>query len=213
MKVLPNLDYELELWGKGFLVCGIDEVGRGSFAGPLVVCATALKPIEKSSEVKKLLSLGINDSKLVSGKNRELIYNLAQEFMLFSSLHYISVDIINEKKMGFANKKGFELAAKSVSQKLKNDKIFFLTDYFKIPRINNDRQKNIVRGDSISLSIALASILAKVERDRFMTEIAKVYKLYGFEKNKGYGTFFHRSSLKQYGPSPIHRAEFIRNHI
>lgn len=213
MKNFPNLDLEIDLWNRGFLAAGIDEVGRGSFAGPLVVGAVVLKPIEGKSDLKKLFSLGIKDSKLVSIKNRELIYNLAQEFILFSSIQYISVDIINTKTLGFANKKGFELAARDVNKKLKIENIFFLTDYFRIPGIENARQKNIVRGDSISLSIALASILAKVERDRFMSKVAKEYKSYSFEKNKGYGTFFHRSSLKQYGPSPIHRTEFVRNWI
>jgi ribonuclease HII len=215
MKSFPHLNFELELWQKGFLVAGIDEVGRGSFAGPLVVCAVVLKPIKQSNKkaIKQLLSLGINDSKLVKPNVRELIYKYVQEFILFFSIQYISVDIINDKNVGFANRKGFELVSKDIIVKTKRSPVFFLTDAFSIPKIKKSMQKNIIHGDSISLSIALASILAKAERDRFMVETAKKFSSYGFEKNKGYGTLFHRSSLKQHGPCPTHRKEFVRNYI
>lgn len=232
MKAYPHLDYELDLWKKGFLVAGIDEVGRGAFAGPLVVGAVILKPIQQfnNSAIKQLYSIGINDSKLLTSDRRKLILKLAQEFILYSQLQYISCDKINEKGVGFANKLGFELVAKKISLKgrtfgknaksdtpkrsdLKERKIFFLSDAFKIPKVSLDVQKNIVRGDTLSISIALASILAKVTRDSYMEKLSVKFPSYGFERNKGYGTLFHRESIKTQGPNIHHRTAFIHSKL
>lgn len=211
MKSFPHLQFEQELWEQDFLVCGIDEVGRGSFAGPLVIGGVILKPVTHKFDIKELLSLGINDSKLLSSNKRALILKLAQEYILYSCYQYISVELINEKGIGEANKRGFQTISELVSQKTKD--VFFLTDAFTIPGVSSSKQKNIIRGDATSISIALASIVAKEERDRYMKELALTFPSYGFEKHKGYGTKFHRTSLKEYGPCAHHRNEFIKNYI
>lgn len=211
MKSFPHLKFEQELWEKDFLVCGIDEVGRGSFAGPLVVGAVILKPITHKFDLKELLSLGINDSKLLSSGKRALVLKLVQEYVLSSYHQYISVEKINEKGIGEANKLGFQMIAEAVSQETHDP--FFLTDAFTIPGVSSNKQKNIIRGDATSISIALASIVAKEERDRYMRELALTNPSYGFEKHKGYGTKLHRTNIKEYGPSPHHRTEFIKNYI
>lgn len=209
----PHLKFEQELWDKGFLVAGIDEVGRGSFAGPLMVGAVILKPISSKKALDKLISLGINDSKLLSPARRKFIKKYAQEFILCSLVKSISVKIINEKGVGFANRFGFEKAAFSINRELETENIFFLTDAYKIPNINVTLQKNIIRGDKTSISIALASIVAKIERDNFMRDMANTFPSYGFENHKGYGTLHHRCMLQEYGPCVIHRTQFIRNYV
>jgi ribonuclease HII len=206
---LPTLKLELDLWKKGFLVVGIDEVGRGSFAGPLVVGATIIKPSLNKTAIEKLLGLGINDSKKLSKTKRETLQKSVQEFIFDIQIEYISVDIINEIGIGKSTTKGFEGAAKKLSAKYKNQKIFFLTDAFSIPTIPKESQLNIIRGDSTSLSIATASILAKVNRDNHMDELSKSFPHYSLSQNKGYGTLTHRNALRLYGPSPIHRKDFI----
>lgn len=214
MKSFPGLAFEEKLWNQDVFACGIDEVGRGSFAGPLVVGAVVLKKLSPTDLSRQhLLSLGINDSKLVSKKNRHQIIKIAQEYILLSSIQYISVDIINEKGVGEANKLGFQMAAQDILKKIKNQEVSFLTDAFKIPGIITTRQKNIIRGDATSVTIALASILAKVERDTFMETLAEENPLYGFEKHKGYGTLLHRTMIKQHGPTPHHRTQFISAYI
>jgi ribonuclease HII len=213
MKTFPDLKIELELWKKNTCVIGIDEVGRGSFAGPLVVCAVALKPLIKAADIQNLLSLGINDSKLINYKRRKLISKAIQEYILYSTVEYISVDVINEIGVGKANKLGFINAAKTVSKQSDKKDLFYLTDAFKIGTIDASLQKNIIHGDQISISIAVASIIAKVSRDEYMEKLSQQFPSFGFEKHKGYGTLTHRESLKKYGSSPHHRTAFIQNYI
>ena len=210
---LPTLKLELDLWKKGFLVVGIDEVGRGSFAGPLVVGATIIKPDLNKTSLEKLLSLGINDSKKLSEAKRKLIQKSVQEFIFDTQIQYITVDLINEIGIGESTTEGFERIAKILSAKHTNQKVFFLTDAFSIPSVPKENQLNIIRGDSTSLSITTASILAKVDRDSHMTELSDQYPLYSLSQNKGYGTLAHRTALKQYGGTTIHRKEFIKNYI
>lgn len=215
MKTRPHLKFEQELWRDNYLVCGIDEVGRGSFAGPLVVGAVILKPITHKFDLKELLSLGINDSKLLSPRKRSLILKCAQEYVLRSLYQYISVDIINEKGIGEANNMGFEQVAQAIlfQGRTLEKNIFFLTDAFTIPGIDTTRQKNIIRGDATSISIALASIIAKVERDSYMEKLSLDFPFYNFAKHKGYGTKYHRAMIKEHGPCVQHRTDFIKNYI
>lgn len=213
MTGLPTLKLEFDLWKKGFLVVGIDEVGRGSFAGPLVVGATILKPDLNKIAVEKLLQLGINDSKKLSATRREAIKKSVQEFIFDSDLQYITVEVINEIGVGKATTLGFEKAAKSLSARHQNKKIFFLTDALKLPSIPNEHQLNIIRGDSTSISIATASIIAKVHRDAHMDELSNEYPLYSLSQNKGYGTLIHRNAIRQHGAAKIHRKEFIKNYL
>lgn len=216
MKSFPHLKFETAEWNKNYLVAGIDEVGRGSFAGPLVAAGVILKPITDSSTLKYLFSFKINDSKLVTKRNREMIAKCVQELILFSTVQYISTDIINDLGIGTANKMAFQRVADDILSKVQSPKtngIIFLTDAFKIPEVSVDKQKNIIRGDSTSVSIALASIIAKVNRDTYMEKLGLEFPQYAFEKHKGYGTPLHRQMIKLHGASPHHRTEFIKNYI
>lgn len=212
MKQLPDLQLEIELWEKGFTVIGIDEVGRGSFAGPLVIGAVVFPPTTSDKQIAKLLSLGINDSKKLTPSKRDMLTKIIQELSLFHQIEYISHDIINEFGMAKALSMGFSNISNKIINKLPKEKIFFLTDAYKIPTVDNLLQKNIIKGDCTSLSIAAASIIAKVDRDNHMTEIEKQHPEYGFEKHKGYGTLYHRDKLKLHGLSPIHRKDFCKKY-
>lgn len=219
MKTRPHLKFEFDLWEAGMLACGMDEVGRGAFAGPLVVGAVVLKPIEVKRDLKYVLSFGVNDSKLVSVQKRKLIKELLQEYVLFSTIQYIPPNTINEIGVGNANKLAFKNAAKDIleiahSSTSRNDRdVFFLTDAFEIPEVHLGSQKNIIRGDATVFSIAAASILAKVHRDLYMEKLDQEFPHYGFAKHKGYGTKSHRLALKINGPSQHHRTEFIEKWI
>lgn len=213
MKSYPHLRFEEDLWKDNYLVCGIDEVGRGSFAGPLVVAGIILNPNLSLHDKEWLLKIGVNDSKLLTKKKRELILKITQEYIFASYLEFISPSIINDNGVGFANKMGFSNISKKAKSENHTHNIFFLTDAFLIPEIKSDKQKNIIHGDATSISISLASILAKVKRDTFMDNLAQEFPHYEFQKNKGYGTKLHRDRLKEYGPCPHHRKDFILGYI
>lgn len=216
MKTLPHLKFETIEWERNYLAAGIDEVGRGSFAGPLVSAGVILKPITDSSTLKYLYSFGINDSKLISKKKREMISKNISEFILFSTIQEVSVTEINKHGIGSANKLAFQRVADDLLSKVQHPKtngLVFLTDAFKIPEVISSQQKNIIHGDATSITIAIASILAKVMRDTYMESLALEFPNYAFEKHKGYGTKLHRELIKQHGPCPHHRTEFIKNYI
>lgn len=212
MKNLPTLKLEIDLWSKGYTVVGIDEVGRGSFAGPLVVGAVVFSPTKNSKHIVQLQSYGINDSKKLSPNKRQLLTKIIQKECALLIIEHISHSIINGEGVGNAQKMGFENIAHKIIKKLPKSKIFFLTDAFKIAKIDKNLQLNIIRGDSTSLSIAAASIVAKVNRDNYMVKVSEQYPQYGFEKNKGYGTAFHRNAIRKFGLSPTHRIQFCKKY-
>ena len=209
---LTNLKKEeAEFYKKGMkLIAGIDEAGRGPLAGPVVV-ACAIMPENSMIE-------GVNDSKKVSEKKREKLYDLITNEAISYGVSVIAQTEIDEINILKATKKGLTLAIKETEQKLKEKGInkkpeVILVDA--LTKIDTDGipYKSIIHGDSLSYSIACASIIAKVTRDRIMREYAKVYSEYGFEQHKGYGTKKHIEALKKYGPTPIHRKTFITHFI
>ena len=180
------LEFERKYGDEFCCICGIDEAGRGPFAGPVVAGAVILP--------KGLTIEGLNDSKQVSAKKREELYDEIKEKAVSVGIGMSSPARIDEINI-----------LQAVPDLLLNDAVT-------IPLIPI-RQVGIVKGDARSLSIAAASIMAKVTRDRMMVEYAELYPEYGFEKNKGYGSAEHREALKKYGPCPIHRSTFIHNWI
>lgn len=198
---LTNLkQIEEKIYVKGVnLICGIDEAGRGPLAGPVVV-ASVIMP--RNSMID-----GINDSKKVSEKKREILY----EQIIQEAISY-SVGIIDQKEIDKINilnatKKGLNLAIKGLEVKPDTILVDALTniDTCNIP------YTSIIKGDAKSYSIAAASIIAKVTRDRIMREWDEIYPQYGFEKHKGYGTKMHIEAIKQYGLCPLHRLSFVKN--
>lgn len=191
--------YEKEYAACG-AVCGIDEAGRGPLAGPVVAGAVILP--------KDDVILYVNDSKKLSEKKRETLYD-----EIMSRAQAVGVGIIGPERIDEINilQATYEAMRMAVEQlDVKPD--LLLNDAVTIPGIET-RQVPIIKGDAKSVSIAAASIIAKVTRDRLMREYAVVFPEYDFASNKGYGTKKHIEALKTYGPTPIHRRTFIKNFI
>ena len=195
-----KLQYERALLADGYtLIAGVDEVGRGPLAGP-VVCAAVIMPLDSER-----LVVGVDDSKKLSEKKRE---QLAEEIKA-RALAYTIVEIdektIDEINILEATKLGMKKAIESLA--LTPDVV--LTDGNMTIDISH-KQHSVIHGDALSYSIGAASIIAKVYRDKMMDEFAKTYPQYAFEKNKGYGTAAHIQGIKEYGLCPIHRRTFTK---
>ena len=209
-KRLHDLELEMErieqlkLYEKKYddcgYICGIDEVGRGPLAGPVVAGAVILP--------KDCKILYINDSKKLSAKKREELYDVIMEQAVAVGIGMASPQRIDEINILQAT---YE-AMREAIQKLSVKPDILLNDAVTIPQVDI-RQIPIIKGDAKSISIGAASIVAKVTRDRLMEEYAKVLPEYDFASNKGYGSAAHIAALKQYGPSPIHRNSFIKNFV
>ncbi|MGN0383333.1 MAG: ribonuclease HII [Eubacterium sp.] len=179
-------------------ICGIDEVGRGPLAGPVVAGAVILP--------KDCNILYINDSKQLSRHKREELYEEIMNNAIDAQIGIVSPARIDEINILQAT---YEAMREAIS-KLKVTPSILLNDAVNIPEVNI-KQISIIKGDAQSISIAAASIIAKVSRDAMMTEYDKIYPEYGFAGNKGYGSAAHIEAIKRLGPSPIHRKTFIRN--
>lgn len=194
----PTFRKEEIFWKKKFLnIAGVDEVGRGSFAGPVVAGAVILAPDFKPD-------FEINDSKLIPKNKRFEISEKIKRNAICYSISKVEVEYINKYGIVKATQKAFYTAIKKL--KIKPDHI--LIDAFYIEKIDKNNQTPIVHGDKLSITIAAASIIAKVYRDDLMTKLHKKHSLYGFDKNKGYGTKFHRQAIKKHGFCNQHRTTF-----
>lgn len=192
------LEFEKEALAKGYKsVCGVDEAGRGPLAGP--VCAAAVILPEG------VIINGVNDSKKLSEKKRESLFDVIREQALSYSIAYATVDEIEEINILNATM----LAMRRAIDGLEIKADYAMIDGNKIPPIDIDAEC-IVKGDAKSMSIACASILAKVSRDRLLYKYAEEYPMYGFDKHKGYGTKVHREAILKYGPCPYHRKSFLK---
>lgn len=192
-------EYEKKYDGCNY-ICGIDEAGRGPLAGPVVAGAVILP--------KDCTILYLNDSKKVSEKRRELLFEEIREKAIAYGVGTVSPERIDEINILQAT---YEAMRQAVSQLSVTPQVL-LNDAVTIPQITIP-QVPIIKGDAKSVSIAAASILAKVTRDHMMIEYDKLYPEYGFAKHKGYGTAAHIQAIRQYGPCPIHRRTFIGNFL
>ncbi|MBQ9532322.1 MAG: ribonuclease HII [Eubacterium sp.] len=190
--------YENEAKNKGYkLVCGVDEAGRGPLAGPVYAAAIIL-PEGCTIE-------GVNDSKKISEKKREALFDVICDNALAYCIASAGEREIDELNILNATYLAMKRAVEGLS--LKAD--YALIDGNRLPKLDIDAQC-IVKGDAKSESIACASILAKVSRDRYMLEMAEKYPQYQFEKHKGYGTKLHYEMLDEFGPCEIHRQSFLK---
>lgn len=196
--ITPTLAFETELWKEGYAyICGLDEVGRGSFAGPVVVGAVIFPQDVKLPE-------GIADSKLLKPRQREKLELSIKNKAICWSVAQISVSVINKVGIGKATQMAFRKAIKA----LEKNPDFVLIDAFYVNHFNRKKQKPIKNGDKICASISAASIIAKVERDKLMKKLHRKYPEYSFAKHKGYGTKAHQEAIKKYGLSRLHRKSF-----
>lgn len=182
-------------------ICGIDEAGRGPLAGPVVV-ASVIMPKDSMIE-------GVNDSKKVSEKKREELYDKIIQEAVSYGVGIIDEKVIDEINILEATKKGLTTSL----QELKVKPNLILVDALNKIDTLGITYKSIIKGDALCYSISCASIIAKVTRDRIMRQWDEIYPMYGFEKHKGYGTAAHIQAIKEHGICPIHRKSFTKNFI
>jgi len=210
----PTLTLERRLLAQGFLyIAGLDEAGRGAWAGPVVAAAVIL-PLGRKTSPSSLASppgqaveatlpeklKGIRDSKLLSPRRREELFNAIQEKARAVGVGVVGPGEIDAQGIVPATRQAMRLALSG----LKVAPHHLLIDHLPLPEVKVPQQA-IAHGDTLCLSIAAASIIAKVHRDRLMVELDAKFPGYGFAQNKGYGTPAHQRALSQLGPSPIHR--------
>lgn len=196
-KLLRLTRMEAELWACGARVAGIDEVGRGPLAGPVAAACVCIP--------EGRLVPGVDDSKKLSEKRREALYPLLVEAAEYVRTAFLPPEDIDRMNILAATRAAMEQCAAGFSG-------VFLVDAVTGLHLPGEARP-IVHGDALSYMIAAASIVAKVERDRYMVELDAQYPQYGFARNKGYGTAEHIAALRRYGPCPAHRRTFIRNFL
>ena len=195
-------EIENDLHKKGFKnICGIDEAGRGPLAGPVVIAGVIMP---ESSMIE-----GVNDSKKVSEKKREMLYDKILEEAISYSVSIIGQDVIDDINILNATKMGLTKVVEE--QKIKPDLI--IVDALNHIDTKGIPYDSIIKGDAKCYSIAAASIIAKVTRDRIMRQWDEIYPQYGFSKHKGYGTKMHIEAIKEYGLCPIHRKSFTKHFV
>ena len=197
---MPSFTEERALQARGYrFIAGVDEVGRGALMGPVVAAAVIL-PLN----LRAIWRREIRDSKQLSPAAREHLYDCIREKAVASGIGEVSHDVVDELGIVRATR----LAMKSAIEKLDPEPQYLLIDYICLSEVPIP-QKGITRGDSLCFSIACASIIAKVYRDRLVSEMDAIYPGYRFARHKGYGTKEHLASLRRQGPCPVHRRSFV----
>jgi len=215
---IPDFKYENKFWKSGFeLVAGTDEVGRGCFAGPVVAGCVVFPSSFKGQSFK---GVKIDDSKRMTAKQREVADKWIRGNALSWGIGETTTNEINRFGIINASNKAFRKAIVQASNKLKTKDLrpidFLLIDAFYIPFVRGIKRANqmaIIKGDQKSISIAAASIIAKVYRDKLMTRLSKKYEQYFWYKNKGYGTKAHREAIIEYGITQFHRTQFVATYL
>jgi ribonuclease HII len=198
-RLIKMTEFERKCYEHGYkMVAGVDEVGRGPLAGPVVAAAVILG--------EDVLIPGVNDSKKLSEQKREYLYEEIKSKALSCSIGIVSEKIIDEINILNATYMAMKQALEGLSVKPE----YILLDAVTLKDVDIP-QKGMIKGDSLSLSIAAASIIAKVERDRIISGYDEVYPNFNFSRHKGYGTSEHIECIKKYGLLPIHRRSFTKN--
>jgi len=196
-KLIRLTQIEEGLWAQGKRIAGIDEVGRGPLAGPVVTACISIP--------RDRLVLGVDDSKKLSEKKRKLIFDQLRDAADYCETCFLDSDVIDEINILNATKRAMEICGAGFAGTFLIDAVSGLALPGEI--------HPIVHGDALSYMIGAASIIAKVTRDRYMVQLDAKYPMYGFARNKGYGTAEHIAALRKYGPCPEHRRSFIKNII
>lgn len=190
-----TLEFENRLWDNGQIPAGVDEAGRGPLAGPVVAASVILS---KENPID-----GLNDSKALTPQKRSLLYDIISEKSVSFAVGIIENDVIDQINILQSTIKAMESSILGLT--IKPDLVYIDGNR---PTTLEIRQQTIVKGDTKCQSIAAASIIAKVTRDRIMEKLHEIYPQYGFLKHKGYPTKAHYEAIKMYGPSPVHRLSF-----
>ncbi len=202
---MPNFSFERRLWKRNIkYVIGIDEVGRGAFAGPIVAGAVVFPQIQRVTKKLKFIK-EIDDSKKLKASLRRKLAKKIIKHSLFYEISEIDISTINRFGIGKSNCMVIRKVAKKVVSRL-DGKAFILCDGLRVPGLKD--HEAIIDGDCKSISIAAASIIAKVYRDNLMRSYSRKFHYYKFARNKGYGTKGHQEALRKYGLSEIHRTSF-----
>jgi ribonuclease HII len=198
---LPHLEKEIALQMQGYcFVAGLDEAGRGAWAGP-VVAAVVILPVDQP-DLTEILS-GLNDSKKLSIKRRNFYFDLIQEISLAVATGSAGSETVDSLNVVGATRQAMAQAINNLA----SAPDYLLLDHLRLPDVEIPQQA-FARADSISLTVAAASVIAKVTRDRLMVNLHREFPVYGFDRHKGYGTALHRAALKKYGPCAIHRQSY-----
>ena len=196
---MPDYVLETRAENRGYsLVCGVDEAGRGPLAGPVCVAAVILP---NGAEIP-----GLNDSKKLSEKKREALFDVILQKAIATRICFAEVAEIEEKNILGATMAAMTRAVRSLSPAAE----YALIDGNRIPEYLGIPAEAVVRGDALCMSVAAASVLAKVSRDRLMLEYDRQYPQYGFASHKGYGTAAHYAAIRRWGICPIHRPSFLK---
>ena len=222
---MPDFELEKKLWEKGFTVIGVDEVGRGALAGPVYVGAFCFPIYRSSYEIRKIEAMGICDSKAAGVQKRKKLDTLVRSLSATFAVASSDVSAIDRKGIVEAVRSAVRKSVGEVLKKLQRKpylpasqrgepagRVFTLLDAFPVRYIKGiglQNQLALIGGDESSLSIAAASIVAKVARDNFMCQIAKKHNNFGWERNKGYGTREHKEALTKFGKTRFHRTDFL----
>jgi len=197
----PTLVEEMALFEQGYsFIAGVDEVGRGCLAGPVMAAAVIL-PLDDDELEQRLV--GARDSKQMTAQARDRLYDVIMRHALTTAIGIGSVELIDERNILQATKHAMYAALAQLSMPAQA----LLIDALLLPRLPIP-QRSIIKGDARCLSIAAASIVAKVTRDRLMVQLHEQYPCYGFNQNKGYGTPSHLAALREHGVTPLHRKSF-----
>lgn len=196
--ILADLEIENKLWSAGYqYIAGLDEVGRGSWAGPVVAAAVILPQ-------NWLLPSKLADSKLLKPRERERLSEIIKSQAVSFAVAEIDLSFINREGIGKATQRAFRLALRRLAVQPE----YHLIDAFYIKNLPKRNQLPIIKGDQKSASIAAASIVAKVHRDRLMRKLSRQFPAYRWARNKGYGTKYHQSAIRSFGFTPLHRTSF-----
>ena len=199
---MTNVEFDSAIRAEGYAtLCGIDEAGRGPLCGPVYAAAVVLPP---DVEIE-----GLNDSKKISEKKREQLFDKICQTALAYGIGYATVEEIEELNILNAT----YLAMKRAYEAAGMDADLVLIDGNRLPPELPAKMRYVIKGDALSASIAAASILAKVSRDRVLYDLDKQYPQYGFAKHKGYGTAAHYDALREFGVSPVHRRSFLKKFL
>ncbi|MFA9288874.1 MAG: ribonuclease HII [Weeksellaceae bacterium] len=212
-----TFEYEKPWWDQNTWVIGVDEVGRGPLAGPVTVGGVCFPLMTESPILTTIESLGIDDSKKLDHEKRAVLAQQIKTYTPYHAVAHTDVEYINQHGIVAALSSAVTQVVRQICSLLSQDRPYILLiDGYKLDQLPyemQDKQYNIIKGDQLSISIAAASIIAKVDRDQLMEDKSQEYPAYQWQQNKGYGTAIHLQAIREHGVSPYHRLQYVRKYL